>query len=220
MVNEFKTYRCKELNYFALANIIIVFLFNINFNNVNFDDTILSFINLLLSYGYLYIIVFIFDSLIPSKLKSIFLLYLNCSKYKFFYLPGSNIFSKLMTTKDYRIDKQLVQTQYKSIYENMPSTQSKRFHYENEQWYKIYRNHHDKEQIKTSLKEYLLCRDLVSLLVLFVVGYFVLSIVGFVILNIQIIVYFVISYVILLLCARNKSNTYAINVIIVDIYDN
>ncbi|WP_270620679.1 hypothetical protein [[Clostridium] innocuum] len=223
MINEFKSYRNKELKYFVLSNLLIVLLLNDTLEfllNLNFNTSIFEIIQLVFTGSFLYLFVFVLDSLIPISLKSKMLLYFRIKKeYKFFQMPGEYIFTKLKNgSKDLRINKERVMNRYKFIYEKMPENDYKRREYENHNWYSLYRKHEKKGRIETAQKEYLLCRDMVSSFCVFALIYMILFCIGLVNLTHYIFGYFVCMYIILLICSRNKANRYIINVIVEDIY--
>lgn len=225
MINEFKSYRNKELKYFVLSNLLIVLLLNNTLKfliNINFNTSIFEIIQLVLTGSFLYLFVFVLDSLIPISLKSKMLLYFRIKKeYKFFQMPGEYIFTKLKNgSKDLRINKERVMNRYKFIYEKMPENDYIRREYENDNWYNLYRKYEEKGRIETAQKEYLLCRDMVSSFCVFALIYIILFCIGLVNLTYYIFGYFVFMYIILLICSRNKANRYIINVIVEDIYQN
>lgn len=225
MINEFKSYRNKELKYFVLSNLLIVLLLNDTLKlliSLNFNTSIFEIIQLVLTGSFLYLFVFVLDSLIPISLKSKMLMYFRIKKdYKFFQMPGEYIFTKLKNgSKDLRISKERVMNRYKFIYEKMPENDYKRREYENDNWYNLYRKYEKKGRIETAHKEYLLCRDMVSSFCLFALIYIILFCIGLVNLTYHIFGYFVFMYIVLLICSRNKANRYIINVIVEDIYQN
>lgn len=223
MINEFKSYRNKELKYFVLSNLLIVLLLNDTLKfliNLNFNTSIFEIIQLVLTGSFLYLFVFVLDSLIPISLKNKMLLYFRIKKeYKFFQMPGEYIFTKLKNgSKDLRISKERVMNRYKFIYEKMPENDYKRREYENDNWYYLYRKYEKNGRIETVQKEYLLCRDMVSSFCVLVLIYIILFCIGLVNLSYYIVGYFIFMYSILLICSRNKANRYIINVIVEDIY--
>lgn len=223
MINEFKSYRNKELKSFTFSNLLIVFLLNDSLEylvNLNLDISVIETLKLLLTGSFLYLLVFVLDSLIPVSFKSKILLYFRIKKeYKFFQMPGEYIFTKLINgSNDLRINKERVMRHYKCIYDRMPENDIKRREFENENWYKLYRKHEKKGRIETTQKEYLLCRDMTSNFCLFILIYITLSCINMVKLSYYISGYFLFMYIILLICSRNKANRYITNVIVEDIY--
>ena len=101
MVNQFKSYRNKELKHFALSNLLIVTLLNNTLEyiitlNLDLNISIYQIVQTVLTGSFLYLFVFVLDSLIPVSFKSKMLLYLRIKKeYKFFQMPGEFIFTKL-----------------------------------------------------------------------------------------------------------------------------
>ena len=137
MINEFKSYRNKELKSFTFSNLLIVFLLNDSLEylvDLNLDISIIETLKLLLTGSFLYLLVFVLDSLIPVSFKSKILLYFRIKKeYKFFQMPGEYIFTKLINgSNDLRINKEQVMSHYKYIYDRMPENDIKRREFENE----------------------------------------------------------------------------------------
>lgn len=85
MVNQFKLYRDKELKHFVLSNLLIVILLNNTLEhiitlNLDLNISIYQIVQTVLTGSFLYLFVFVLDSLIPVSFKSKMLLYLRIKK--------------------------------------------------------------------------------------------------------------------------------------------
>lgn len=223
-MNDFKTYREKELKYFALINIIIIYFASQNkqlyLSQENITFIILKYIfeqGLFASMIYLFTLVI--DLIYPPYLKSCLLLYFRKSKCTFFRMPGEKIFSNISKYNDVRINKRQIQEHYKNILEKIPENKLDAYAYQNYEFYKLYqKNINDK--IMASFKEYILCRDMTSQLFAFFLLTLILSIVKNITINKYIYLYYLIMYIILVFSSRYRANKYVLNVIIEDFYKN
>lgn len=222
-MNDLKNYRERELKYYAMANMIIVFLsisdvqYYVrcaeqiqNFSSVLLESTGISIL--------VYLIAFIVDSLYSSRMKSWLLLYFRNSRCKCFKMPGELIFIKLKQSKDPRFEQESINLRYKNIYELMPCDFIKQCKFQNHKFYELFHAYENKPRVRGPFIEYLLCRDLVALT--FTCFLFVSTLWAFNIVDIcsNIFYFYFFAYIILVVCARNKAKRYVSNVIAEDLY--
>lgn len=229
MINEFKAYRNKELKYFIISNILILIILNYGMDKIlafgsNLNSSTIPIIKLIvettLTGTILYLLTFVFDSVIPVNIKNNMLLYLTLKRdIRFTQMPGEYIFSSLkVESKDLRINVEQVQLKYKNIYDKLPTDTIERRRFENNHWYQLYNHYAKNDKISVSLKEYLLCRDMTASFCIFIMLYITLYFLGIVSISFVILAYFILMYSVLLTCSRNKSKRYVLNVMVEDLY--
>lgn len=233
MINEFKSYRNRELKYFIFSNLFVIILLTNDLKNILILEkidviSIFRIIETTLIGSVLYLFTFVLDSLIPISFKSKFLLYIRLPKKScflsndiyFFQMPGEYVFSKLKKeTKDIRINRKRLIEKYEGIYNLLPKSSLERRSFENEQWYKRFKKHEKKERVIVAVQEYLLCRDMMASLCSFVIIYIMLCVLSITFISLKVCLYFIFVYLVVLICARNKAKRFVVNVIVEDLYD-
>lgn len=223
-----KDYRNAELKIYVIGNILIILLlsgvFSIVFSNIatvdkdtlgSYKDIISALLGSALLSSVLYIYVFIFDSLVPSKWKD-FIAYFPCGR------PGNTVFTKI---KDKNVDARFTQedakTKYKAIYDELDRIKDskRRAAYQNSKWYGIYQSIETNETIALSQKDFLLNRDMCSITVVILIIYVLIGKVsGFYSIQCNVIFWLVGEGAIINLAAKSKAKRFVYNVIAKDIH--
>ena len=147
------------------------------------------------------IISIVLNGLLPSNAKVILVFWR--IKYP---LPGSRVFSDL-AKKDLRINLENIREKYGYL----PEDHAKQNHL----WYKIYKIHESKITILDSHKNYLLCRDLTGISIIFftIFTIFTLIFVRTQVCIFYYILYLFIQFLILSIAAQNYGNRFVCNVL-------
>ena len=147
------------------------------------------------------IISIVLNGLLSSSVKAVLVFWR--IKYP---LPGSRVFSNL-AKKDLRINLEKIREKYEYLPED-PVEQ-------NHLWYKIYKTNESKITVLDSHKNYLLCRDLAGISIIFFIIFSIFSLI-FVRTQAYIfyyILYLFIQYLILSIAAQNYGNRFVCNVL-------
>ena len=153
-----KNYREKELTYYTILLIIIIFIstdilpIEELLKNDNTSFTNIKVINISIVAYIIYVISYILDSLIPSHYKNI-LVFISST------IPGETAFTYLLNNNDIRMSKNDLLKQYKKIYEEIQTVENPK-KFQNSSWYKIYKKYQSFPMIESSHRDYLLSRDL------------------------------------------------------------
>lgn len=155
-MKNLKDYRNNELKWFLLANILLMI---ISSEFLVFGDTIDSWITGITSFlsvtvfsSAIYILTFIFDSVVPSRIK-VFLVFLWRKQ------PSCTIFSDMERKfDDNRFTLDDAKKRYASVYQLLNS-KPKKFD-QTALWYEIYNRHRDNTIVFGSNRDYLLLRDM------------------------------------------------------------
>jgi hypothetical protein len=147
------------------------------------------------------IISIVLNGLLSSNAKAVLIFWR--IKYP---LPGSRVFSNL-AKKDLRIDVEKIREKYGYLPED-PTEQ-------NHLWYKIYKIHESKITVLDSHMNYLLCRDLAGISIIFFIIFTIFTLI-FVRTQAYIfyyILYLFIQFLILSIAAQNYGNRFVCNVL-------
>ena len=169
-----KDYRDKELNYLLF---ILIFLFLIWCTPIlevkpltgknSMLEALSNAIESVIISGILSLGVFLCDCSISSKSKD--------KLVGLFIIPrpGETIFSRIKNGVfvDDRFLVEDAKNKYSDIISNLPTEKKAKRNFENAKWYKIYLFHQEKEKVKQSQKDSLICRDLFVETVLFFLLY-------------------------------------------------
>lgn len=155
-MKNLKDYRNNELKWFLLANILLMI---ISSKCLLFGDTLDSWIagissvlNITVFSSAIYILTFIFDSVIPSQTK-VFLVFLWKRQ------PSCTIFSDMERKfEDNRFTLCDAKKKYAEIYKQI-EVKPKNFD-QTPLWYEIYNRHRDNTIVFGSNRDYLLLRDM------------------------------------------------------------
>ncbi len=222
MSNDIKDYRNSELKSYVIGNILLVIvssglldkilLFTESTENYNIFNTLLS--STILS-SIMYIYIFLADSVIPSELKERII-------WLFSGLPGERVFSDIKRKcKDTRFSSNEASELYKEVYKSIKKADKKsKKRVENHNWYLIYKKYESHEQILTSQRDYLLCRDLVFMTFYIFIGYIILQISRLDVVSWKMIGVFIVEFAISWVCACIKGRRFVYNVIALDIAKN
>lgn len=167
--------------------------------------------------GTVSVIVFIFDSLISSKLKNWML--------GSFIIPvyGCTVFTKIGSNKfkDERVSCQAAKETYSKIITNLPKDRKERMIFENEQWNKIYVEFESNGAVKQSQKDWLLCRDMYIETILFTVFYLVSTLIfNNIAFSLTLLVTLIVMAIILNFAAHNKMKRFVYTVIAKSVLSN
>lgn len=156
-------YKEKELQYYVLGNIVVIFtcskMFLSFMNNVEQGEVLPALLRLLTGASVIgamvYIYTFLLCSLIGGDTK-IKLAYFSIGK-----PSGFTIFTEIRKgPKDMRIDREAALNKYAYIYGSMPDDTESLGSYENIKWYDIYHKYRNESVIKASNREFLAFRDM------------------------------------------------------------
>lgn len=209
-----KDYRHQELKWFLLANVLLMLItsnvFTLQWATAQtMVESIGKVLNITVFSTTIYVYTFIFDSLIPSNLKS-FLVYF-CEK-----KPSATIFTEVAKkSRDDRFTPERAKQKYESIYQKIldnPGCDETPF------WYEIYNRHRDNPIVFGSNRDYLLLRDLNSqTLTLFLIYFVVVRIFGTISFSQEYVLYLVIMVVALNIGARVQGKRMVYTVLSVDL---
>ncbi|GLB46205.1 hypothetical protein WR164_01840 [Philodulcilactobacillus myokoensis] len=216
MHNNLKDYKQKEIQYFIIANLLVIFTFSTRIDSILYINNYRSLINLaplIGGMGIIYVYFIILDSVISTNIKNL-LVFLGNSR-----LPGNTIFNKLYSKKykDFRISIEKLQLFYKDtwneINEDGNITQNNKF-------YSFYKNVKNDDLIFYSNKNYLLMRDMNVISFLFMIFYpFIFLLIHFVFYNGWVQMFFVILWVMTLYASHSTGYKFAKNVLISNYYN-
>lgn len=212
-----KDYREKELKYYVLGIILLIYLldypdFDVLFTqNSNLVVSFISSVGSNLFLGVIYVFSFVLDSIIGSKLKDFFI-YFNGDK------PGEYVFSDIKKViKDNRIRIDEFNSKYNKIIKKLPKDDKERKSYEDSKWYQIFCKYEGKSKILALHREYLLCRDLTAITIAIAVLYLLFSVISIVMFNWNVCITLFVFYVLLNISTRSKAKQFVGTVIAVDI---
>lgn len=219
-MNDLKNYREKELSLYIISSVLI-FLISHRFINVdanNFADTLSLFSQIFVSailsviaFGFIFVVECLFTSRFKERLLYLF---------GFFGLlnpPGYTIFSKIKENNyDKRFSHNKLMVKYPTLYENMPITKKERQDYENEKWYEIYNQVRDVSMIRSSQREWILCRDIYISTLVMLISYIIIVMLCLVEFNIYYLMFLVVMLLVTNFGANRKANRFAYNVIAYD----
>jgi hypothetical protein len=216
-MQNLKDYRDKELRYYVITDMTFLLLLLDTFPqgaNVQLHEQINS-LSQILGIGvftvFIYTFLFLADSLIPADTKQ-HLLFIK-------HLPGESIFTRIKSENiDKRFTSEIAQKTYCDIYTKIPKEEKDKYQYENSHWYAIYHKYRDVAMVFYSQRDWLLCRDIYSITVVFLVLYlllvFVVQLIPF---NWHFIIYLGIILISANIASRVKVKKYVYNVIAHDI---
>ncbi|MEI0550319.1 hypothetical protein R4K89_08390 [Brachyspira intermedia] len=211
-MKDLKDYRNKELKYYSIACLIVLFYIE-NKNNISLNDIFNKNFSLLLGTSLIYIFSFILDSIFSYK--DTIIEFFGLKK-----LPSKTIFSKIENNKlkDIRFTKNEVLTKYKNIYRDIPTDENEKYKYENSEWYKIYSSNRNESVIFYSQRDFLLCRDIFFntffILILYIINVFTLKIFSF---HLYYIVFLIFMLFFSFFITHNKALKFVTNVIAFDL---
>ena len=170
-----KDYRNKELKYLLTFYIFLFILLctpllkNITTISTDAYQSVSNIFEGIIVSGAISVGVFLIDCIISSQLKNklvgLFLI----------RRSGEKIFTKISKNEEFdnRFSVLAARTKYKTILENLPKTKKEKYNYENANWYCIYQKNKENGAINQSQKDYLLCRDMFSQTIVFLIVYLV-----------------------------------------------
>lgn len=214
-----KDYREKELKMYILACVLLLICltkgYSMEMETGEKIVTISTVIDTTLASGFIYIFVYILDSLFPSGMKDKLV-----SLFGIIKKPAYTIFSNIEKNDvDDRFVREEAVKQYREIYTNMPKNKKQAYIYQNANWYKIYSKNRDVSMIYCSNRDYLLCRDMfvatISMLFLYILSIFI-NLFEF---NIFYLLFLITMLFVNLLTTHIKARRFVINVIAYDLVD-
>lgn len=170
-MKNLKEYRDNELKWFLLANILIMILCSDVFTFGNTIEAwvtgISSILNVTVFSSAIYILTFVFDSVVPSRLK-VKLVFLWKKQ------PSCTIFSDMERKfEDNRFTLDEAKKEYAEIYKIIKN-KPKSFD-QTPYWYEIYNRHRDNTIVFGSNRDYLLLRDMHAQTIMLLLAYVFLS---------------------------------------------
>lgn len=216
-MNNVKEYRNNELKQFVMVHIMALLYLGDVFNvgDIVCDDLHLSIIttiiNSALFSSIIYILVIVWDAVVPSQAK-------NYAIYWWSPLPGHKVFSEWKRKQqDGRVSQNDFMDHYAYIYGELTSN-VKTDEYQNSEWYKIYNKYRKDDMVVASHKDFLMFRDMAVASIVILVLYVIFGlIVGTVPLTIKGIIFLLIMYTMVNIAARNKGKKFVNNVLLCDI---
>ncbi len=213
-MKNLKDYRDKELKWFLLANILLMI---ISSGLLIFGETADSWIkglssalNVTVFSSAIYILTFIFDSVVPSHVK-VFLVFLWRKQ------PSATIFTDMERKfSDNRFTLDDVQKKYANIYETITGKPPK--YDQTALWYEIYNRNRDNTIVFGSNRDYLLLRDMHAQTIMLIIVYISLShITDIIAFSKEYILYLTLMTILLNISARVQGKRLMYNVLSVDI---
>lgn len=221
MEKDAKDYRKDELKSYVIGNILIILASTGNLAQFMHSSTGTDIVGLLkvfissaLFSSILYIYIFLIDAVVPGKLKDIIV-------WAFTGKPGNTIFSRVLTkNKDDRFTVDQASKAYKNIYSEIKLLQGKeKENKENAEWYRLYKHHEKHAEIFGVQKDFLLCRDMMTMTIISALGYLCLlwylrQEISWILMMI-----FLLEFIVTWLAAKVKAERWAYNVIAIDIVE-
>lgn len=213
-MKNLKEYRDKELKWFLFANILLMI---ISSGLLVFGETVDSWIkgvssvlNVTVFSSAIYILTFVFDSVVPSRVK-VFLVFLWRKQ------PSATIFSDLERKfSDNRFTLDDVKNKYTDIYETIKGKPQK--YDQTALWYEIYNRNRDNTIVFGSNRDYLLLRDMHAQTIMLIIVYISLShITDIITFSKEYIIYLTLMTILLNISARVQGKRLMYNVLSVDI---
>ena len=220
MEKDIKAYREKELKAFVLGNILLILIGTGLIYNIvqpletdNVWKAVAELFGSSVLLAIIYIFVFIFDAIIPGKIKDRII-------WPIVGLPGNRIFTNIRQhNKDNRFTTQTALKEYSDLYQQIDAEKDKkeRAKIQNEFWYVLYQKYEKHAQVYTSQRDFLLCRDMTAMLLWIFIGAMLLSwYLKAGILN-KLWIVFAVEFFLVWIAARVKGKGFAYNVIAKDL---
>lgn len=179
------------------------------------DNAWIALLNSAIVSTFLYIFVYMLDTLIPTDWKDTLV-------YLFTGRPGDTIFSRIKEKDvDSRFTKEQAQAKYSDIYTEIDklTCAEKKQKYENSQWYGLYKKHEAEGAVFVAHRDFLLNRDMSFMTINMAFIYLVISLVfGAVVFSWKVFVFLIIEFIITNLAARGRACKFTRNVIAADIW--
>lgn len=214
-----KDYREKELKTFVIANILVILSLNglITFNSIleenNYMKLLIAIINSSLFASIIYTLVTVCDCMVSSELKRYIVFW-------WYPMPGETIFSDIkIDSKDRRFISAEAIESYKDIYNNLPSEKNARRQYENSKWHDLLRKHESETKVLIAHRDYLMCRDMTTIIVFMIFVYTLLSfVIKLITFDKKAVIYLAVVYLVCMLTTRVKSKRFVKTVIACDLH--
>ncbi len=214
-----KNYREKELKYLLLAYLILFSILctplSVSISLCDVATILTSIENIALSFV-LTLFTFLCDGLIDSRVK-------DCAiTLSFPAKSGKNIFSRIKNqeVQDWRFTQDEALLRYNEIISAFPHDAQERESYENSKWYQIYLTHQKEGQVFQSQQDYLLCRDLYMLTIIFLPIYIISCFIFHEIVSFSLTFLIILLFIAIVcnLATRIKMDRFVTNVIALDIH--
>lgn len=213
-MKNLKEYRDNELKWYLLANILLMIVSSGFFV---FGETIESWItgissvlNVTVFSSAIYILTFVFDSVVPSRIK-VFLVFLWKRQ------PSCTIFSDMeQKFEDNRFALEDAKKKYAKIYERIKD-EPKKFD-QTPLWYEIYNRNRENTIVFGSNRDYLLLRDMHAQTIILMLVYIIIwRMAGNMVFSWKYIFYLTSMVILLNISARVQGKRLMYNVLSVDI---
>lgn len=220
MEKNLKDYREKELKAFVFGNILLILLgTGLIYKIVEpleidsiwkaiaelFGSSILSAI--------IYIFVFVLDTIVTSDFK-----------YRVAWpiagLPGNRIFTEIReNNRDDRFTTELALEAYSSVYKMIDAEKDRKkcAKIQNSNWYKLYQKYESVAQVAISQRDFLLCRDMMVMMIWIIIGFMFLSCYLGQGVSCKLVTVLIIEFLALWRATRVKGRRFAYNVIAKDL---
>ena len=220
MEKDLKDYREKELKTFLFGNVLLVLLGTGFIQNIveplgadNVWKALAELFGSSVCLTIIYIFAFVLDSIIPGRIKER-IIWPVCG------LPGRRIFTDIRDkNRDDRFILEDALQAYEKVYKEIDKNNDKEQcgNIQNAAWYKIYQKYETHAQVYVSHRDFLLCRDMATLVVWVFVGTLLLY--GYTGKDIssKLIIFMVVEFIILWIAAKVKGKSFVYNVIAKDL---
>lgn len=178
MEKDIKDYREKELKAFVIGNILLILvgtglIYNIvqPLETDNVWKAVAELFGSSVLLAIIYIYVFIFDAIIPGKIKERII-------WPIVGLPGNRIFTIIRQhNKDDRFTTHTALKVYSGLYQQIDAEKDKKecANIQNEFWYVLYQKYEGHAQVYASQRDFLLCRDMTAMMLWIFIGEILLS---------------------------------------------
>lgn len=213
-MKNLKEYRDNELKWYLLANILLMIVssgfFVFGETPESWVTAISSFLSVTIFSSAIYILTFVFDSVVPSRIK-VFLVFLWKRQ------PSCTIFTDMEKKfEDNRFMLEDAKKKYAEIYERITSEPEK--FDQTPLWYEIYNRHRENTIVFGSNRDYLLLRDMHAQTIILILVYIIIwKMAGNMIFSWKYILYLTTMVILLNISARVQGKRLMYNVLSVDI---
>lgn len=222
--DDMKSYRKHELPQYVTGNLLLILIFSDRLNTIlSFTDTdSVKILSALLGSGVvgsiIYVFVFILDSFVSYRVKDRIV-------YWWSPQPGESVFSDIRSKdNDERFTSEDAILKYSAIYANIDiiaisssGNSKKQRHYENSEWYKIYKRNETNGSVFSSQRDFLLMRDICAITVSLTTIYILSSIAGLLQPDMRVFIMLGAEYLISKVSAILKARRFVFSVIACDL---
>ena len=215
-MNNIKDYRKDELRAYVIGNILVcMYVYGwFTLETMN-DNAWIALLNSAIVSTFLYIFVYMLDTLIPADWKDT-LVYLITGR------PGDTIFTRIKEKDiDSRFTKEQAKAKYADIYTEIDKLlcRKEKQKYENSQWYGLYKKHETEGAVYVANRDFLLNRDMSFMTINMAFIYLIVSVLfGAVVFSWNVLVFLIVEFLVTNIAARGRACKFTRNVIAADIW--